>query len=392
MAKHKILKVRESVPGQKQGYLHFVRRFDEMAEGLKFTGFTLYDTKEEVVWINPKAKAGSHDLNFYAFDRRDYSELNQILNRIARREVEMREKGYDLAGLKSFNRNVWLDLSRNSNAIEGIFEDFDPDLLDFRTKLRGEYAIDPQSEDFEIFTYFQRLTNQLDKVAQNNDSVVIEGKHKRHTLSLATVRHFVAFKYIYKCAKKDMRHSNISPEDFASIIHYVASLLAGQDFVTFRKMPVGVKGAEWVVPNHEKVDDKISALCQWVINDKGAKKLHPIEQAAIFAAEFIRIHPFMDGNGRTSRILTNYIMIKNEMPAIAVRGYQEETKNEYFEAMNKAIETHEVDDLIELFYNAVLDSAKKIDECLDYIEAKEAAKIEEDSIVPPAGAKKDRIK
>ena len=80
------------------------------------------------------------------------------------------------------------------------------------------------------------------------------------------------------------------------------------------------------------------------------------------------------------------------MPAIAVRGYQEETKNEYFEAMNKAIETHEVDDLIELFYNAVLDSAKKIDECLDYIEAKEAAKIEEDSIVPPAGAKKDRIK
>ena len=123
-------------------------------------GLKLYNEKDRIVWINPKPKAGSKNLNFYCFNERDYGDLNQLLNTITQKENEMKEKGYDLSGVKSFNRNVWLDLSKESNAIEGIFQDFSQDLLDFRTQLRGQIALDPPTENFEKYDYFKKLLNQ----------------------------------------------------------------------------------------------------------------------------------------------------------------------------------------------------------------------------------------
>lgn len=123
---------------EEQLVLTLTCRFAKVSNALKSAdGWKLYKEKDNLHWINPKAKAHSRAINYYAYDNRDYTELNNLLNRISVREARMREAGYNLEGIKSFNRNAWMDLSRESNAIEGIFEDFDYDLLDFRTKLRG---------------------------------------------------------------------------------------------------------------------------------------------------------------------------------------------------------------------------------------------------------------
>jgi len=344
-----------------------IRKFETVCEKMGGEGYKFYNDKENIHWLNYKAKVGSRNLNFYAFDSLDFSQLNTFLNEITHKEERLEKLGYDLEGIKSFNRNVWIDLSRESGAIEGIFEDFSYDLFDFRTKLRGEITIDPSTENFDVDEYFKKMLHQYEKVEENNDNYVIVGKNKTHRLGMATIRHFIAFKYVYKCAKlfKQGGEIKMTADDFENILKNASALMSGNYSVAYRQDPAVVTDAEWRPAKPNEIYDKMHALCEWVVDGKQSGRLHPIEKAAIFHAEFIRIHPFADGNGRTGRIMANYILMNSEMPTVSLRRTNTE---EYFKALNKAILTHEIDDLINMFYEYACCNAKKIDACLDYIE------------------------
>jgi Fic family protein len=49
------------------------------------------------------------------------------------------------------------------------------------------------------------------------------------------------------------------------------------------------------------------------------KSLHPIQSAAVFHLRFEGVHPFIDGNGRTGRLLLNFWLMKHGYPAINVK-------------------------------------------------------------------------
>lgn len=62
------------------------------------------------------------------------------------------------------------------------------------------------------------------------------------------------------------------------------------------------------------------------------KELNPIELAAWTHAEFVRIHPFIDGNGRTSRLIMNYqLMINGFLPVSIAK----ENRLEYYNALEE---------------------------------------------------------
>lgn len=62
-------------------------------------------------------------------------------------------------------------------------------------------------------------------------------------------------------------------------------------------------------------------------------KLHPLTLATIFHHKFEKIHPFMDGNGRTGRMLLNYILLRNNYPPLIILNKE---RKEYLEALRKA--------------------------------------------------------
>ena len=75
----------------------------------------------------------------------------------------------------------------------------------------------------------------------------------------------------------------------------------------------------------------MNLLLQWYHKNKG--ELHPLVLAVIFHHKFEKIHPFMDGNGRTGRMLLNYILIKNKYsPLIITR----KARLKYLETLRKA--------------------------------------------------------
>ncbi len=79
------------------------------------------------------------------------------------------------------------------------------------------------------------------------------------------------------------------------------------------------------------VPEHMAQLAMWVETD--ALAMHPALAAAIAHYEFVRIHPFDDGNGRGARILMNLLLIRRGYPPCVIRR---EDRAAYLDALQKA--------------------------------------------------------
>lgn len=80
----------------------------------------------------------------------------------------------------------------------------------------------------------------------------------------------------------------------------------------YRNHDVRISGSEWIPPSHKNVKEEMRKVFQWYYSAK--KKLHPVELGAILHNKLVQIHPFADGNGRTSRVVINLMLMKNKFP------------------------------------------------------------------------------
>ena len=83
-------------------------------------------------------------------------------------------------------------------------------------------------------------------------------------------------------------------------------------------------------------------LVEWTREALAEKKYHPLLIAGNFLVEFLQIHPFQDGNGRLSRILTNLLLLKEGylyMPYISHEKLVEDNKPEYYLALRQSQKT-----------------------------------------------------
>ena len=105
---------------------------------------------------------------------------------------------------------------------------------------------------------------------------------------------------------------------------------------SYRKINVLISGATHRPPTNMEVSSKIETFINWYRDE--AKKLHPIERACRVHVDFVGIHPFSDGNGRTARLLMNFELMKSGFPPVILKV---ENRLAYYEALDKA---HTFDD------------------------------------------------
>ena len=87
---------------------------------------------------------------------------------------------------------------------------------------------------------------------------------------------------------------------------------------------------------------KMQELIEWTKNALGEKKYHPLLVIGNFLVEFLKIHPFEDGNGRLSRVLTNLLLLQagyEYMPYVSHEKLVEDNKPEYYIALRKSQKT-----------------------------------------------------
>jgi Fic family protein len=83
----------------------------------------------------------------------------------------------------------------------------------------------------------------------------------------------------------------------------------------YRHIPVTIMGAYHKPPHPYLVPVQMEQL----ISGQKETKRHPIENATVFHLDFEGIHPFIDGNGRTGRLLLNLMLMRHGYPPIDIK-------------------------------------------------------------------------
>ncbi|MBV7532156.1 Fic family protein [Chitinophaga sp. sic0106] len=78
---------------------------------------------------------------------------------------------------------------------------------------------------------------------------------------------------------------------------------------------------------------EMGELISWYRSEEEKKELHPVALAALLHYKFVRIHPFDDGNGRMSRLLMNFVLLKYGLPPVVIKASD---KKNYLFALNQA--------------------------------------------------------
>lgn len=117
----------------------------------------------------------------------------------------------------------------------------------------------------------------------------------------------------------------------------------------YRNVNVLIAGASHTPPSHVHVAERMRNFLVWY-NSAAAAQLHPVERAARVHADFVGIHPFVDGNGRTSRLLMNLELMKSGFPPCVITVDQ---RLDYYTALDKLHTTGDYSDFIALVAGCV---------------------------------------
>jgi Fic family protein len=88
----------------------------------------------------------------------------------------------------------------------------------------------------------------------------------------------------------------------------------------------------------EETPERMAELISWLNETRRLRSLHPLLIAAVFKAVFLEIHPFSEGNGRLSRVLTTLLLLQGGygfVPYISLESAIEQSKDNYYLALRQ---------------------------------------------------------
>lgn len=175
-------------------------------------------------------------------------------------------------------------------------------------RLRDEFLID--------FTYNSNAIEGNTLTLQETALVLQEGitiDKKPLKEHLEVIGHKEAFFYIEELVKKKIDLS----ENIVKDIHSIVLMDKPQDRGKYRRIPVTILGAIHKPPQPYLVPVLMEQLTNEYNVEMSDK--HIIEKVALFHLQFEAIHPFIDGNGRTGRLIINFELMKEGYPPINIK-------------------------------------------------------------------------
>ena len=185
-----------------------------------------------------------------------------------------------------------------------------------------------------------------------NEGVTISGKSMREHLE--AINHTEAISYIKDIAKQDIEISERTIKEIhALILHGIDRENAGR----YRTVPVMILGSTHMPPQPYLIEKQME---DFILRFKQMEKekVHPVLIAAYLHDELVRIHPFIDGNGRTSRLLMNLYLLRNGYVIITLKG-SNDAKVSYYMALEKSHTEHLPEDFQKLVVEAEIAALQK---------------------------------
>jgi len=236
----------------------------------------------------------------------DYKKLTE------KKKILDKHRPFDASLLKNLEEWFRIELTYNSNAIEG------------NTLSRAETALVVE----------KGLTIAGKSIAEH----------------LEATNHAIALDFIKEQIKR--KPSDLRERDILKIHEIILDRIDKENAGIYRRVPVRISGSAVVLPNPRKVQALMDEFFTWIKNEM---KIHAVELAAEAHYRFVTIHPFVDGNGRTARLLMNMILMMCGYPPAIIRkndrlayikslekpqlvNGEGDTKNEYYKLIMTSVD------------------------------------------------------
>ena len=154
---------------------------------------------------------------------------------------------------------------------------------------------------------------------------------------LEAVGHKDAFLYVQELVRDKVPFSEVIIKQ----IHTLVLMDRPEDRGIYRHIPVRIMGAYHTPPDPIIVPE----LMEKLVKEFEASKLHPIEKAALFHLKFEGVHPFVDGNGRTGRLILNLFLMQNGYPPVNVKFAD---RKRYYDAFDSYYRDSDASAMVEM--------------------------------------------
>jgi len=188
------------------------------------------------------------------------------------------------------------------------------------------------------------------------EGITVEGKSI--TEHLEAVNHAKAFDFVRKLADKKI--GNITESTILDIHSIILEKIDYANAGRYRNVLVRIAGSRVTLPNAIKVPD----LMKEFINYLHGENNDVIKLAADAHFKLVTIHPFIDGNGRTARLLMNLILMQKGFPPAIIR---KEDRNVYIQSIEKGQLQKDLSDYYEIIFLAI---ERSLDIYLEMLEPK----------------------
>ena len=175
--------------------------------------------------------------------------------------------------------------------------------------------------------------------------ITVQGKTlKEH---LEAINHAEALDFIKTLAAK--KREEITESDVNKIHWLILKGIDDDNAGKYRKVQVKISGSDVELPIAVKIPELMENFCRW-LKDKNSD--HPVKIGADAHFKLVSIHPFIDGNGRTARLLMNLLLIQQGYPPAVIR---KEDRQSYINAIEKGQKTGDLSD----YYKIIVEAADR---------------------------------
>lgn len=175
--------------------------------------------------------------------------------------------------------------------------------------------------------------------------ITVEGKSLREHLE--AINHKEALVHIRELAKKG--HQFIQEREILFLHSLILKGINDQWAGRYRQVPVRITGSNVVLPNYAKVPSLMQDFMLWLQSIAGE---HPVKIAADAHYKLVSIHPWVDGNGRTARLLMNLILLQAGFPPAIIK---KEERKRYINSIEEA----QLGGSLQKFYDLIIEAENR---------------------------------
>jgi len=162
---------------------------------------------------------------------------------------------------------------------------------------------------------------------------------------LEAVNHAEALEWAPKWIGK--KRKDILERDLLNLHQLILKKIDDDNSGKYRNVRVRIAGSTVIFPNPAKVPELMKDFFVWM---QAKTERHCLQTAADAHFKLVTIHPFVDGNGRTARLLMNILLMQEGYPPALIR---KEDRMRYIDAVEKGQLRGELEDYYQIIYEAV---------------------------------------